>query len=39
MCIRDRTLFKRADGALQQAMLAGANRVVEAPDATIAEEV
>jgi diguanylate cyclase (GGDEF)-like protein len=32
------TLFKRADGALQQAMLAGANRVVEAPDMTIAEE-
>ncbi|KQW87205.1 diguanylate cyclase [Massilia sp. Root418] len=33
------TLFKRADGALQQAMLGGANRVAEAPDATIAEEV
>ncbi|KQV84780.1 diguanylate cyclase [Massilia sp. Root351] len=33
------TLFKRADGALQQAMLGGANRVVEAPDVTIAEEV
>eukprot|EP01030_Chromulinospumella_sphaerica_P023581 gene23581-23617_t len=32
------TLFKRADGALQQAMLGGANRVVEAPDLTIAEE-
>lgn len=33
------TLFKRADGALQQAMLGGANKVVEAPDVTIAEEV
>ncbi|CAN7441551.1 GGDEF domain-containing protein [Pseudoduganella sp. LjRoot289] len=31
------TLFKRADGALQQAMLHGANKVVEAPDVTIAE--
>ncbi|SFV14159.1 GGDEF domain-containing protein [Pseudoduganella namucuonensis] len=31
------TLFKRVDGALQAAMLAGANRVVEAPDATFAE--
>jgi len=32
------TLFKRADGALQQAMLGGANKVMEAPDVTIAEE-
>jgi diguanylate cyclase (GGDEF)-like protein len=32
------TLFKRADSALQQAMLGEANRVVEAPDMTIAEE-
>jgi diguanylate cyclase (GGDEF)-like protein len=31
------TLFKRADGALQSAMLAGSNRVAEAPDATFAE--
>jgi diguanylate cyclase (GGDEF)-like protein len=31
------TLFKRADNALQMAMLAGSNRVAEAPDATFAE--
>lgn len=31
------TLFKRADGALQLAMLNGANRVVEAPDVTITD--
>jgi len=31
------TLFKRADNALQSAMLAGSNRVAEAPDATFAE--